>query len=105
MPLPLATKLCGLPAPLLVTEIDDVRAPVVLGLKTTPKKQLPPAGTVTPEQLLLTSGNSARFELVTLEIVTGEPPMFDSVTTDAPDCDPTAVSANDTLDGAVSCPP
>src|SRR6478609_9623383 len=86
MPLPLATKLCGLPAPLLTIEIDDVRAPVVLGLKTTPKKQLPPAGTVTPEQLLLTSRNSARFELVTLEIVTGLPPTFDSVTTDEPDC-------------------
>jgi hypothetical protein len=53
-PWPPKTTLCGLPAALLLTLAAPILPKVAVGVKVTPRLQVPPAATLDP-QLLLTA--------------------------------------------------
>jgi hypothetical protein len=74
VPVPFAVIACGLPMPLLTTEIDPLRAPAEPGVNVTPIAQLLPALTVVHVELEIV--NSLGLLLATLDTDTAVPPVL-----------------------------
>jgi len=75
-PVPERATLCEVPGALLATDTDPIRLPTSVGVKVTPKVQVPPAGTEDPQAL-----DTAKSPVAVMpEIDRAALPVFDSVT-------------------------
>jgi hypothetical protein len=70
-PAPVRLTVCGLFEALSVIESIAVRAPLAVGLKTTPMEQLAPAAKLLPQELVATKSTAL---LVTLMMVSAVAP-------------------------------
>jgi len=76
-PVPVSATVWGLPGPLLLIVIVPVLVPLAVGSKNTPMTQLAPAARLLPQALSVPKSDGL---VVTPVMLSGEPPLFVTVT-------------------------
>jgi hypothetical protein len=79
VPVPVSVTVCGLPLALSLTEIDAVRTPAAVGVKTALMVQFPPLATEEPQLLVWEKSPGSAPVIVMLEIVSVALPMLNKV--------------------------